>query len=134
MKRQVIKVFAVLAAVMFLSITVLEFSAQARMGGGRSSGSRGSRSYSRPAAPSPMQGPSRQQYSPGSSPAQQQGGGGFLRSMAGGVAGGMLGSMLFGGSAGAGGAAGTGGGGGIGLFGIILLAGGGYLLYRFLKR
>lgn len=131
MKRHLAKVFAVLAAVMFLSITVLELSAQARMGGGRSFGSRGSRSYSRPAGPSPMQGPSRQ-YAPGSSPAQQQGGGGFMRSMAGGMAGGMLGSMLFGDSARAGGAAGT--GGGIGLFEIILLAGGGYLLYRFLKR
>ncbi|HEY5514311.1 MAG TPA: Tim44 domain-containing protein, partial [Geomonas sp.] len=63
-------------------------------------------------------------------------GGGFMRSMAGGMAGGMLGSMLFGGSAGAGSGmgGGTGGGGGIGLFQIILLAGGGYLLYRYLKK
>ena len=53
MKRHIIKVFAVMAAVMFMSITVLELSADARAGGGRSSGSRGSRSYSSPASPFP---------------------------------------------------------------------------------
>ena len=58
-----------------------------------------------------------------------------MRSMAGGLAGGMLGSMLFSGMAGAGSGMGGGmGGGGIGLFEIILLAGGGYLLYRYLKK
>jgi len=45
----------------------------------------------------------------------------------------MLGSMLFGGSAGAG-ANGAGGGGGIGLFEIALLAGIGYLIYRYIKK
>jgi hypothetical protein len=55
--------------------------------------------------------------------------------MAGGMMGGMLGSMLFGGSAGAvGGTGGGTGGGGIGMFEIILLAGGGYLLYRYMKK
>jgi len=49
MKRQIVKVFAVIASVMFISITVLELSADARAGGGRSFGSRGSRSYSSPA-------------------------------------------------------------------------------------
>jgi len=136
MKRNVVRIFAVLAAVMFLSITVLELNAQARIGGSRSFGSRGSRSYSRPVSPSPLQSQPRQQYTPAPSPFQQQGGGGFMRSMAGGMAGGMLGSMLFSGSAGAGSGmgGGTGGGGGIGLFQIILLAGGGYLLYRYLKK
>ena len=57
-----------------------------------------------------------------------------MRSMAGGMAGGMLGSMLFGGVAGAGGGMGSGTGGGIGMFEIMLLAGGGYLLYRYLKK
>lgn len=57
-----------------------------------------------------------------------------MRSMAGGMMGGMLGSMLFGGSAGAAGGMGSGGGGGIGMFEIILLAGGGYLIYRYIKK
>jgi hypothetical protein len=66
---------------------------------------------------------------------QQQAGGGFMRNMAGGLAGGMLGSMLFSSFAGAGGSMGSGtGGGGIGLLEIILLAGGGYLLYRYVQK
>ena len=131
MKRHIVKVFAVMAAVMFLSITVLQLNADARLGGGRSFGSRGSRSYSRPATTSPMQSQPRQQYAPSSTPFQQQGGG-FMRSMAGGIMGGMLGSMLFGSVAGAG-TNGT-GGGGIGLFEIALLAGIGYLIYRYIKK
>jgi predicted lipid-binding transport protein (Tim44 family) len=134
MKRHIVKVFAVMAAVMFMSITVLELSADARAGGGRSSGSRGSRSYSSPATPSPQQSQPRQQYAPAPSPIQQQTGGGFMRSMAGGIMGGMLGSMLFSSVAGAGGGIGGGTSGGIGLLEIILLAGGCYLIYRFIKK
>ena len=132
MKKHVVKVFAVVAAVMFLSITVLELNAQARIGGSRSFGSRGARSYSRPVSPSAPSSPSRQQAAPAPSPLQQQPGGGFMRSMAGGIMGGMLGGMLFRslGMAGAGGM----GGGGIGLFEILLLAGIGYLIYRFVKK
>jgi len=133
MKRLMIKVFAVMAAVMFASITVLELSADARAGGGRSSGSRGSRSYSSPATPSSQPSQSRQQYAPAPNPIQQQTGGGFMRGMAGGLMGGMLGSMLFSGVAGAGGT-GAGAGAGVGLLEIILLAGGGYLVYRFIKK
>lgn len=132
MKKQFTKVFAVLAAVLFLSLTVMELTAHARAGGGRSSGSR---SYSRPAGSYSQPSQPRQQTAP--APGQfQQPGGGFMRSMAGGLAGGMLGSMLFSGLAGAGGGmgGGMGGGGGIGLFEIILLAGGGYLLYRYIKK
>ena len=132
MKRFIIKGFAVMAAVMFLSITVMELNAHARAGGSRSSGSRGS--YSQSASPSSQ--PRQQQAAPAPTPFQQQAGGGFMRSMAGGLAGGMLGSMLFSSFAGAGGGmgGGMGGGGGIGLFEIILLAGGGYLIYRYIKK
>lgn len=133
MKNRVVKVFTLLAAVLFMSITVMELNAEARAGGSRSFGSRGSRSYSRPATTSPMQSQSRQQAAPSPGGFQQPAGGGFMRSMAGGLAGGMLGSMLFSGSAGAGGGMG-GSGGGIGMFEIILLAGGGYLLYRYMKK
>lgn len=132
MKKNIVKVFAVVAAVMFLSITVLELNAHARAGGSRSSGSRGARSYSRPASNYSQPSQSRQQAAPAQSPFQQQPGGGFMRSMAGGIVGGMLGGMLFRslGMAGAGGM----GGGGIGLFEIVLLAGIGYLIYRFVKK
>jgi predicted lipid-binding transport protein (Tim44 family) len=133
MKKIVVRGFTVLAAVLFLSITVLELTAYARAGGGRSSGG-GSRSYSRQASPSAQPRP-QQQAAPAPSAFQQQQGGGFMRSMAGGLAGGMLGSMLFSSFAGAGGGmGGSTGGGGIGLFEIILLAGGGYLLFRFIKK
>jgi hypothetical protein len=54
--------------------------------------------------------------------------------MAGGLAGGMLGSMLFSSFAGAGGGYGHTGGGGIGMFEIILLAGIGYLIYRYVRH
>jgi len=131
MKRHVVKAFAMVAAVMFLSLTVLELTAQARAGGSRSSGSRGSRSYSRQAAPSSQPGMARPQAA-APSPMSQMAGGGFMRSMAGGIAGGLLGGMLFRGMAGAGG--GMGGGGGIGIFEIVLLAGIGYLIYRYVKK
>ena len=130
------RIFAVMAAVLFLSITVLELTAEARAGGGRSSGSRGSRSYSSPAAKNTQPSQSRQQMAPAPSPLQQSAGGGFMRSMAGGIMGGLLGGMLFSslGFAGAGGTGGMNGGGGIGLFEIILIGGLCYLIYRFIKK
>jgi predicted lipid-binding transport protein (Tim44 family) len=134
MKRHIVKVFALVAAVMFLSMTVLEMNAHARAGASRSSGSRGSRSYSRQAAPSSPVSPSRQQVAPAPSPFQQPGGGGFMRSMAGGIVGGMLGGMLFRGLGMAGPGGGMAGAGGIGIFEIVLLAGIGYLIYRYVKK
>jgi predicted lipid-binding transport protein (Tim44 family) len=133
MKRQVVRICAVVAAVMFMSITVLEISAHARAGSSRSMGSRGSRSYSRPATPYSQPSPSRQQAAPARPAFQQPAAGGFLRSMAGGIMGGMLGGMLFRSLGMAGGGMG-GMGGGIGIFEILLLAGIGYLIYRFVKN
>lgn len=135
MKRQTARIFTVIMAILFLSITVFELNAEARSGGGRSMGSRGSRSYSRPVAPSSQPGPQRQQQAaPAPRQIQQQApmGGSFLRSMAGGLLGGMIGSMLFSSFAGASG--GMGSGTGIGLFDILLLGGIGYLLYRFISK
>ena len=139
MKRKIANVCAVLAGVLFLSITVLELNAHARAGGSRSTGSRGSRSYSQPASTPSQAIPPRQQAAPCTAPnpiPQQQPSGGFMRNMAGGllggIAGGMLGGMLFRSLGMAGG--GMGGGGGIGIFEIILLAGIGYLIYRFIKN
>ena len=134
MKKHAIKVFTLLAAVLFLSVTVMEFNAHARAGGGsRSMGSRGTRSYSRPASPSPQPAPSRPQQAAPSPSFQQPAAGGFMRSMSGGIVGGMLGGMLFR-SLGFSGMGGGMGGGGIGLFEILLLAGIGYLIYRYIKK
>jgi predicted lipid-binding transport protein (Tim44 family) len=136
MKKQAFKVFTLLAAMLFLSVTVMEFEAHARAGGGgggRSMGSAGSRSYSRPASPSPQSAPPRQQQATPSPAFQQPAAGGFMRSMAGGIVGGMLGGMLFRSMGFSGGGGGM-GGGGIGLFEIILLAGIAYLIYRYIKK
>lgn len=123
---------------LFFLVSVLEIDAWARAGGGRSMGSRGSRSYSAPRAtpapaPSnPSQG-SRQFNTPAAPAPSPLGGGGFLRSMAGGLVGGMLGAMLFRSLGFAGG--GTGGfGGGIGLMDIILIGALLYGIYWFIKR
>ncbi|NJD91109.1 MAG: Tim44 domain-containing protein [Geobacter sp.] len=129
-----------LLASTMLTVLFLTAEADARAGGGRSMGSRGSRSYSQPVAPSTAPSPYRaapQQARPAAPQpfAQPQpAGGGFLRSMAGGMVGGFLGGMLFRSMGFGGGGYGGGmGGGGIGLFDILLLAGIGYLIYRFIK-
>ncbi len=133
MKKHALKVFTLLAAVLFLSATVLEMEAYARAGSGsRSSGSRGSRSNTTPSSPSTQQAPSRPQQAAPAPAYQPPASGGFMRSMAGGIAGGLIGGMLFR-SLGFGGMGG-GGGGGIGLFEILLLAGIGYLIYRYIKK
>lgn len=105
----------------------------ARAGGG---GSRGSRSYSAPARPSPMSpaapaSPSRSFNEPGSSAAPQRSGigRGLMGGLAGFAIGGLLGSMLFGGLG-----HGMGGFGGIGLLEMLLIGGGVYLLFRFLRN
>ncbi len=122
----------------FFLLTMLELDGWARVGGGRSFGSRGSRSYSTPRstpAPSPSspsQG-SRQLGSPSTPSSSPFGGSSFLRGMAGGIAGGLLGGMLFRSLGMAGGMGGM-GGGGIGLFDILLIGGILYGIYWFIKR
>lgn len=128
--------------------------ADARAGGGRSMGSRGSRSFSTPARPSsPSPGNAFSQSSPTSPSASRTqdpfgrstpypssspfGGGSLWRGVAGGLLGGFLGSMLFRslGFAGTGGSGGYGGGwGGPGLFDLLLLGLVGYVAYRFFTR
>jgi len=125
--------FCTLTVALTLSSSVRE--ADARVGGSRSMGSRGSRSYSAPAQSTPYRQAAPQQASRPFSQAPQPAGGGFLRSMAGGIAGGLLGGMLFRslGMAGAGGGW-SGAGGGIGIFEIILIGGILYLVYRYIKN
>jgi predicted lipid-binding transport protein (Tim44 family) len=116
-------------AVLLSSLVILEDYAEARAGGGRSGGFRGSRSYESPAQQAP--GYSNQQRSmaptPQSAPMAPQTGG-FLRGLGTAMLGGFLGSMLFSGLAHAG--FGGLGGSGFGLFELLLLAGLGYFLYR----
>ncbi len=127
------KIMLLSLVVPFFLLFVLQVDSFARVGGGRSSGFRGSRTYSSPTRTSPTSptSPSRTYQQP-TTPYQQPSGGGFFRGMMGGLVGGMLGSMLFRGL-GFGGAGGW-GGGGIGLFEIILLAVILYFIYRFIKR
>ena len=139
MYRNIFRLITIFAAAMLLTAGFIDTDAHARAGGGRSMGSRGSRSYSQPA--SPYSQPARPQVAPQPRPLTpppfqpQPAGGGFFRSMAGGMVGGMLGGMLFRSmGVGGGGYGGGMGGSGIGLFEILLLAGIGYLIYRFIKR
>lgn len=116
----------------FFLLTAMEFDAWARVGGGRSFGSRGSRTYTAPrSTPSPYQG-SRQYNSPTSPSSSPFGGSSLMRGMAGGLLGGMLGGMLFRGMGFAGGPGGM--GGGIGLFDILLIGGILYGIYWFIRR
>jgi predicted lipid-binding transport protein (Tim44 family) len=119
---------------LFFLIWILEIDALARAGGGRSSGSRGSRSYSAPSQSSSSLAPARQPgVQPGPmSPQMQQPS--MWRGLAMGVAGGLLGSMLFSSLGLAGGMGGL-GGSGIGFIEIILIGGILYFIYRyFMKR
>ncbi len=122
-----------LFATIGLSQIALELEADARAGGGRSGGFRGSRSFQAPSRPAQPAQPRRD-----ATPPPQQAGqmapqsGGFMRGIGTAVLGGFLGSMLFSGLANAGGFGGIGGlgGSGFGLFEILLIAGIGYFLYR----
>jgi len=129
------RILVVMALVMIAGLSLQISDAWARAGSG---GSRGSRSYSSPARPSPTSpanpsSPSTLRNQPASpTMAQRPGGmfgGGLMSGIAGFALGGLLGSMLFGGMGGVGG----GFGGGIGMLEILLIGGGLFLLYRFMK-
>jgi len=135
---------AALGAAALLTFGTFSEVAWARAGGGRSYGggsrsfSSPGRSYGSPAAPRRDFGtPPRQAQPAPQAPAPAGpafGGGGFLRGLAGGIAGGFLGSLLFSSLAGAGTGLGGFGGSGFGFLEILLLAGGAYLLYAFMRR
>lgn len=79
----------------FLLMALFAFESPARMGGGRSFGSRGSRGVAPRSQPSSRYQPRSENYrgtSPQAMPPQPSpsfGGGGFMRSLAGGLAGGL---------------------------------------------
>lgn len=130
-----------LSSVCLLAVTTWYLTApfaEARVGGGRSSGSRGSRG-SASSSPYRSSGSSSSnnnayrstpQQAPSSSPQAPQGGG-FMRNFGAGLLGGAVGSMLFGG--GNRGWGGGGGGGGIGLLEILLFAGLAFAAFKFFK-
>ncbi|HBA52896.1 MAG: Tim44 domain-containing protein [Syntrophorhabdus aromaticivorans] len=115
---------AVLVALFFVFFVGMESLALARIGGGRSFGSRGfssgssSRTYQRSTPTRPTQ--PAQPTQPTQQPATPGMGRSFLSGLGGGLLGGMIGSMLFGGHAGAGGW-GSGAGFGFGDFILILI-------------
>jgi predicted lipid-binding transport protein (Tim44 family) len=118
-----------LLAMIGLSQILVEAVAEARAGGGRSGGWRGSRSGQAPsqfgqsAQPRREAMPQAQQPSPFASQP-----GGFMRGLGTAMLGGFLGSMLFSGLANAGGLGGF-GSSGFGLLEILLFAGLAYFLY-----
>jgi predicted lipid-binding transport protein (Tim44 family) len=146
-KRKSLYFAFIMGIILFFGVlTLMESSAWARAGGGGSSGSRGSRSYSAPSMPSSPS-PSRPYSGPGSMPGPGSypgsanrpssgwfSGSPFLQGLAGGVAGGFLGNMLFGGGGHAASPMGGYGGGGIGFFDIIILGLLLYFGYKFYKR
>jgi predicted lipid-binding transport protein (Tim44 family) len=132
--------FMTLVALAFFSTVLLsEPSADARPGGGRSFGSRGTRSvaprsYGRSVPPTSQAMP--QSNRPFSSQPQSMqanpylgGSGGFMRNMLGGIAGGFIGTMLFR-SLGFGGNGMMGGGGGLGILEVLLIGALAYFLFR----
>ena len=143
--RNSFKRFAVLCCIVSIAGATV---AEARLGGGRSSGSRGFRgfgsrsSYSTGAAPRgyqqpgysnsyPSQAASAPSYAssvPTSSPSR----GSFLKGLAGGIAGGFLGSMLFKSFSHAG--MGSPGFGGVGILEMIILVVLGYLVFQLLTH
>lgn len=127
--RSLLGIFSILVV---LGACGLSGVAEARIGGGRSSGYRGSRNFAprtAPAQPYNAAPQNSQQSFSGNLNSPMGNSGGLMRGIMGGVAGGFLGSMLarnFG-NAGTGVA---GSGGGFGMLEMLLLAGVGYFLFR----
>jgi predicted lipid-binding transport protein (Tim44 family) len=124
----------VLFILYFLCLYVFPLDAFARVGGGRSSGSRGSRSstpprsYSPPRSTQPSPPPSQSLSQPSPQPQSS-----LWRGVMGGIMGGIIGGMLFR-SLGFGGNLGTEEGGGIGLFEILLIGALLFGVYWYFKK
>lgn len=125
----------IILAVVF-ALLATEIEAWARAGGGRSFGSRGYRSYSSPSRnyyrpTTPPAQPRPEPQSPFATQAPAPSGGGFARSLAGGLLGGFLGGMLFRSL----GFAGYGGmGGGFGVMDLVILGVIGLAIYWVVKQ
>src|SRR6266508_6110660 len=117
------KRFLALARLMTLALApiVLFTDAWARVGSGTSSGSRGTRTYSSPSSPAKPTQPSAPSPVQPTQPQRSGWGGALMGGLAGLALGGLLGGMFFG--------QGMGGG----LMVLLLIAGGGYLIYRMMR-
>lgn len=142
MKNKSVVKFLGMGIILVFAITMITSEVWARAGGGRSGGFRGSRSFSAPRTQSP--GTSQfQRSTPSPSPStgfmnRPSTGSPFLRGLAGGIAGGFLGSMLFGGLGHGAMGSGWGGGGGLGGSGfgfleIILIGVLIFIVFRFIR-
>ena len=129
-----------LFALLFLCGWAFQLDAWARAGGGRSMGSRGTRSMT---APKPYTAPSttpiRPSTVPGATtPQPSPSSGSFMRSFGGGLLGGLAGGLLFrslfGGPTAQSGTGAAADKGGIGLMDILLLGGIAYLIYWYIKK
>lgn len=132
-KTQWIQKGVVIFTFLLFFLSIFEIDAFARVGGGRSLGSRGSRSLTPPRSYSPQK--PVQPSAPPSQPSPQtfqQPQSSMWRGIAGGIMGGILGGMLFR-SLGFGGDL-TGEGSGIGLFEILIIGALLYGIYWYIKR
>ena len=147
MRKLTFKTRAILPTLALLILFGITTICEARVGGGRSFGNRGSRGFgssrtyrSSPSYSSPNYQPnySRPNYSnPQPMPQAPSARSSFLRNLGAGVAGGFLGSLLFraiGGPGYASSLGGIGGGGGFGLLEFLLIAGLAFFLIRMFMR
>lgn len=116
--------FVISLIAVFVILGLFDLADARSKSGGRSFGGSSSPSKSLANPSSPSGSGSFSQPSPSSG----VGGSSFLRGVGGGLVGGMIGNMLFGGTGHAGGSGA--GGGGIGIFELLILGGLGYFLYR----
>ncbi|MBF0195544.1 MAG: Tim44 domain-containing protein [Magnetococcales bacterium] len=138
--RRYFAMFAIALTLGFAALTVMPNDAEARrFGGGKSFGSRGSRSFSVPRQAQPRSAArvprsnTQKQSNLGATGRGSGFGSGLMGGIGGMLLGGMIGSMLFGGGGGVGGA-GAAGGGGIGFLEILLIGGGIWFFMRWYKR
>jgi predicted lipid-binding transport protein (Tim44 family) len=133
--------FLGMGIILCFTLALISMEVWARAGGGRSGGFRGSRSFSAPQTQSPRTSQSPGNVPPSSGytgnqnrPISQSTGSPFLRGLAGGLAGGFLGSLLFGGMGRAAGSGWGSSGSGIGFLEIILILVVIFFVFRFFRN
>jgi predicted lipid-binding transport protein (Tim44 family) len=124
-----------IAIILIFTLALISGEVWARAGGGSSGGFRGSRSFSAPRTQSPGSVPPSSGYMGNQNRSfSQSTGSPFLRGLAGGIAGGFLGSLLFGGMGRAAGSGWGSGSSGIGFLEIILIVVVIFFVFRFIRN